>query len=109
MPLAQIVDTVHLVGGNVEVRGLLPRDLDEQGQEVPFDHQVVIGWAIFQGDVVVQGTLLAKGAWPDKRAAGDLKPGKAAAAAVAVTLRGSPESGDLSFETFTWSQEITIE
>jgi hypothetical protein len=109
MPLAQIVDEVHLVGGNVEVRGLLPRDRDEQGLEVPFENQVVIGWAIFQGDVVVQNTLLASGAWPDKRSAGGLKPGKATAAAVSVVIRGRPESGDLSFETFTWSQEVTIQ
>ena len=109
MPLAQIVSPVHLVGGNVEVRGILPRDVDEAGQEILFNPQVVVGWYIFQGDVVVQGRLLATGAWPDKKAAGGLKPGKATAAAVSVILRGRPESRDLSFETFTWSQEITIQ
>jgi hypothetical protein len=109
MPLQQIVDPVHLTDGNVEVRGILPRDGDERGQEVPFDPQVVVGWFIFQGDVVVQNSLLATGAWPDTKAAGGLKPGKATAAAVSVILRGRPESGDLSFETFTWSQEITIQ
>ena len=104
----QFADTVTLSDGRLEVKGILPRDTDENGKEIPYDPLVAISWFILQGDEIVQGSLLAGGSWSDTADAGKLTPGPALAAAVSVILRRTPESETPGFETFTWSQEVEI-
>ena len=106
MPLQQI-KSAAIIGGRVEVRGLLPRET-EGDKEVPFDPLVAVAWFILQGDAIVQGVVMAGGNWPDSADAGDLAPGPAVAGAVSVILRPQPGEPRPGFEVFTWTQDIQL-
>jgi hypothetical protein len=107
MPLQQIESPIHIIDGRVEVRGRLPRELDDE-RELAYDPLVAIAWYIVQGDEIVQGTVLAGGAWPSDEDAGDLVPGPAVAGAVSVILRRLPAEPRPGFEVFTWTQDVEL-
>lgn len=91
-------DSPTLSGGKVEVGG--PVEVDEER----IRHLVFM---VGQGDATVDGHAMdwSGGHWRGAQAAGELKAGPAHAVGVAVMLaEGSPPS----YETYTWSQEVTL-
>ena len=100
MPLQFFTEAV-LTGQSLVTSGRL------QGQPGVFPEDIVTHYAVVQGERMVRGFLeMTSEQWSDTAPADGIGPGQAMAAGVTIIYRRGSRP---AFETFTWSQEITVE